>query len=263
LKSLIQHILRFFGYQLTRKGVEGPFEYLRALPRYTETTLELKGSDFTVADVHSFYHSYAEIFEGQIYRFKTNNSSPVIVDCGANYGTSIVYFKSLYPDARITGIEADPHIFSLLQSNLSVRSYQDVRLVNSAISSSSQPIDFFSEGADAGRVHPRDGSSALKVCTVSLDEFLQEPVDFLKMDIEGAETEVLIRSKMLSSVKTLFVEFHSFQDAPQELDLLLKKLSEEGFRYYIQTQFCPPRPFCKLDHYLGMDLQLNIFAMRA
>ncbi|MEH6518297.1 MAG: FkbM family methyltransferase [Halioglobus sp.] len=263
MKSLIQYILSVLGYQLIKKGVEGPFEYLHALPRYTETTLELEGSDFTVADTHSFYHSYAEIFEGEIYRFKANDSSPVIVDCGANYGTSIVYFKSLYPDARITGIEADPYIFSLLQSNLSERSYSDVRLVNRALSNSSQPVEFFTEGADAGRVHPRDGSSELKVYTASLDEFLQEPVDFLKMDIEGAETEVLIRSKMLSSVKTLFVEYHSFQDAPQELDLLLKKLSEEGFRYYIQTQFCPPRPFCNLDHYLGMDLQLNIFAMRA
>jgi hypothetical protein len=39
-------------------------------------------------------------------------------------------------------------------------------------------------------------------------------------------------------------------------------LAEAGFRYYVQTQYCPRQPLVKATAHLGMDLQLNIFAKR-
>jgi hypothetical protein len=43
---------------------------------------------------------------------------------------------------------------------------------------------------------------------------------------------------------------------------LLAKLADSGFRYKVQTQYCPARPLVDDDCHLGMDLQLNIFAKR-
>ena len=82
------------------------------------------------------------------------------------------------------------------------------------------------------------------------------------MDIEGAETDVLLSSNKLDQVNQMFIEYHSFYDSDQKLSQLLEILSQNHFRYYIQKIFCPSKPFQKIDCINGMDLQLNIFAIR-
>ncbi len=67
----------------------------------------------------------------------------------------------------------------------------------------------------------------------------------------------------LDAARQLFIEYHSFADTEQSLHVLLQRLAESGFRYYLQTQFCPRRPLVENDRHLGMDLQINVFAKRA
>lgn len=263
MKSTISKLLRRFGLKVARVE-DSPYEHLLALPRYEETTVTLLGQPFRIADAASFYWSHREIFGAEIYRFPSATDAPVIVDCGANHGTSVVYFKQLYPAAKITAIEPDPRIFERLAWNIGQRGFAGVSLVNKAISNEAGPLKFFHEGADAGRVHFMDGAKAtFEVEPVALDSLLGEPVDFLKMDIEGAETAAICASEKLGNVAQIFIEYHSFAGAPQTLDALLRKLADAGFRYYIQTQFCPARPLVAVECQLGMDLQLNIFATRA
>ena len=97
---------------------------------------------------------------------------------------------------------------------------------------------------------------------LSLDELIREPVDFLKMDIEGSETEAICSAENLDNVPQLFVEYHSFKGMEQSLGALLEKLTSCGFRYYIHSHFCSPRPFTEEALQLGLDLQLNIFAKK-
>lgn len=262
MKKIVQSVLRRLGFNLSRIEAS-PYEYLMASKRYRETSVKLLGQDFKIADSASFYWSYREIFLNEIYKFASSSESPAILDCGSNYGTSIVYFKSLYPKARITAVEADPKIFQLLVWNIKHRQYKGVTLINKAISNSDKPVRFYSEGADSGRVFPIDNSkNVTEVAPVSLDDLIGESVDFLKIDIEGSETEAICSSKRLALVDFLFIEYHSFKDSQQTLGAILEKLKSCGFRYYIQTQFCSPRPLTEEKLQLGMDLQLNIFAKR-
>ena len=61
------------------------------------------------------YHELKrEIFSQGIYYFEADNDAPVIIDAGAHIGLATLYFKSLYPDARITAIEPYPRSFELL-----------------------------------------------------------------------------------------------------------------------------------------------------
>ena len=126
-------------------------------------------------------------------------------------------------------------------------------------------MQFFREGADAGRMsQPVRNGQSCSVRTVSLKDFLHRPVDMLKLDIEGAETEVLIDcAEELKDVRRIFVEYHSFADQPQRMDELLRVLREQGFRVQVITQFSSPQPLLKQALNLGMDLQLNVFAYRA
>lgn len=261
--SFPERTLRRLGVRISRFQAS-PYEYLTEAPRYTQMTVELLGRPFRIADARSFYHSYREIFLDRIYEFKSAGNQPLILDCGSNYGTSVVFFKFLYPHARIVAVEPDPAIFELLEWNVAQRDYRGITLINKALSADNAPVHFYREGADSGRIFPISGcSDVVRTETVRLDDLLAEPVAFLKMDIEGAEGEVLCSSSKLDNVDQLFLEYHSFKGTDQSLGAILDKLKLAGFRYFVHKQFCSPRPLIEEKVRQGIDMQLNIFAKRS
>ena len=260
LKRFLLSLFQKIGVKVV-KYPKSSFEYLLSRDRYDGEEIILLNKPFKISDGHAFYYSHREIFLDEIYQFHSTRQNPTIIDCGSNYGTSILYFKNLYPKAKIIGIEADSNIFDILNRNIHQHNFNDVTLINKAISNQIGPIHFFSEGADGGRIHTNlESKNIYEVETIPLDDLIENNVDFLKMDIEGSETDVICHSNKLKQVNEIFIEYHSFVDGDQRLGDLLSCLTENGFRYYIQTQFCSKKPFMKVESQLGMDLQLNIFA---
>jgi FkbM family methyltransferase len=268
MRKTLNHLLKPLGYRLDKARSNAArsdaFSFLKELPRYEALSVELLGKEFRIADPLSFYYSYKEIFDAEIYRFESDRDAPIILDCGANYGTSALYFKKLFPEAKVTCVEADPDIYQLLKSNLERRGFTDVELMNRAVSHQEGVLKFRSEGADGGRLL-KEGEvdeGSIDVKTIHLDDIIDGPTDFLKLDIEGAEVDVLASSTKLDQVRQLFVEYHSFEGKAQRLEELLATLARNQFRYYIHHQFCSPRPLIEEQLQLDMDLQLNIFAVR-
>ena len=239
---------------------------LISMPRYRDIVIPFRNRRLKAPDPISCYYAHQEIFEREIYDFSTVKLRPRIIDCGANIGLSVIFFKSRYPDAQITAVEADPSIFSYLSQNLEEFGYQEVELISKAVSHDRQDIVFYAEGADGGRTGIPvniEGSGSLMVKCLTIDDLIAgREVDFLKIDIEGEETAAILASENLQLVNKLFVEYHSFSDKKQTLDELLEKLSCSGFRYYISTVYCPKNPFRNVETDLGMDLQLNISCIR-
>jgi FkbM family methyltransferase len=252
---------------ISRDPVSKELARIAAVPRYTPLTSNVFGFPLAIPDGASFCSCYREVFENEIYAFQPTNGRPFIIDAGANIGLAVIYFKQRFPGSRILAIEADPRVFGVLRENVAAAGYRDVTLVNKAVWTSEAGIDFSQEGADAGRIPRSDDAGVgpkIRVATLRLSTLLTSRVDFLKLDIEGAEVDVLLESaSLLHNVEHLFVEYHSFEREPQRLDTLIALLREHGFRVYIHTAVCPPRPFLQRTSYLGMDLQLNIFAVRA
>ncbi|EAA1527808.1 FkbM family methyltransferase [Salmonella bongori] len=58
--------------------------------------------------------------------------TPVIVDCGANIGTSVLHFLEAYPRAHVVAIEPAPDNFALLSRNTEGL---NVTLINKGVSS--------------------------------------------------------------------------------------------------------------------------------
>src|SRR5205085_1434743 len=187
---------------------------------------------------------------------------PVIYDCGSNVGVSVIYFKKKFPKAKIIAFEPDPKVYDCLSQNLKINNIQDVKAVNKAVWIHNGELEFGSEGADGGSVFQKENK--IKVSAVRLKELLEKEnrIDCLKMDIEGAETEVLTDCKnVLSKIKYLFVEYHSWKNQEQQLDSLLNILSENGFRYYINSiGEKSSQPFIKSTGN-PMDVQLDIHAV--
>src|SRR5688500_1422830 len=109
---------RLLGSRLMPNGHE-PYAALRAMPRYTKGVCKLAGRRIEFPDGPSFAAMYDEIFRNEIYRFVSDSANPFVIDCGANIGISILYFKQVYPACRILAFEPDPAIFTYLSKNIS------------------------------------------------------------------------------------------------------------------------------------------------
>ncbi|MDJ1502180.1 FkbM family methyltransferase [Xanthocytophaga agilis] len=240
-------------------------ERLRILPRYIPTTTDFQGSKFKLADAPTFLGGRSEIFEKGIYEFKASSNQPFIIDCGANIGLSVTYFKKLYPDAYIIAFEPDNIICSILQQNINSFGFNTIQVYQEAIWTENGFIEFQVEGGFSGRIpKPGDETRLVKVKSRRLKDLLiDKKVDFLKVDIEGAEYEVLMDCKdVLQNVENIFIEYHSHITESQKLDKILSILSENGFRYHIHEAYTRPRPYVQRELMLGMDLQLDIFGYR-
>ena len=220
---------------------------------------------FRVPDALSFIWQFREIFVDEFYRFHTTSAVPVIFDCGTNIGTSVVYFHQLYPNARIVAFEADEHISEILQTNLRQNRITTVEVVTKAVWTNEEGILFGSDQADSASIFSQTDRKL--VPSVRLRDYLlrETKIDMLKMDIEGAETDVLMDCRdALAHVQNMFVEFHAYLDHPQTLAEVMNVLEASGFRYYINTSQHRQAPLVN-HRYRGndsMDLQLNIFAYR-
>lgn len=237
---------------------------LGRVPRFRQCRSKVRGLDLVVPDAASFLSAYKEIFVSGIYRFRADNESPAILDLGANIGLSVLYFKSLYPNARITAFEADPSIYTCLKQNVHGNGFTDVSLINKAVWDSNSTLRFHSEGGDGGRVTQDDDGAGGDVEAIDIRAHLAEhSYDFLKMDIEGAEHAVFPAIKdYLPTLKFVFLEYHSTPDRPQALASMLELLSGAGFRYDIQNIMGRKHPFLPAVPMDGFDLQLNIFAWK-
>ncbi len=237
------------------------------LPRYTKTKIKLKGHEITVPDNASYQFMYKEIFEENIYQFNTLNLTPYIIDGGANIGLASIYFKLLYPNAKIVAFEPDLEIFNILSSNIMSFGFTDIELVQKGLWNDISKLSFHSEGADAGLITDvnETHNPTESIDVTSLNPYLHEPVDLLKLDIEGSETIVLkdIESN-LNQVKRIFVEYHSFTNKPQSLNEIIEILTKAKFRLYmsIPGNSAISSPFMGLRSYNNMDFQLNIFGFK-
>jgi FkbM family methyltransferase len=160
-----------------------------------------------------------EIFTQNHYYFETENPTPFIIDAGAHIGLATLYFKKLYPHARIIAIEPQPQNFQLLENNIFENQLTDITTYQIALAEQAGTQEFYSDNTSLewlstagflpGSWIGTQSSDQITVQTLPLSHFLTQPVDFLKMDIEGAETNVLLAAAdHLSQVKHLMLEFH-------------------------------------------------------
>ena len=80
--------------------------------------IKLFDKDFHYHHGMAFYDTYKEVFETEIYKFNTNSSSPLIIDCGANMGVSVLFFSKNYPNAKIYAFEPDSTVLPFIEKNI-------------------------------------------------------------------------------------------------------------------------------------------------
>jgi len=269
-KRISNVISDLFYYIKNRQKIRLSIWSFFKLKRYRSYTQELitttfNSKSFIITSPFWFLHSIHEIFVQEVYKFPSKNKNPFIIDCGANYGLSIIYFKQLYLDAKIIAFEADPYISKILKTNILRSNLSDINLIDAAVWKERTKLFFTSEGSVGGKIdRDKNVKNNIEISAIRLRDYLIQPVDFLKIDIEGAEYEVLKDCHdLLTNVQNLFIEYHVLRNEEQHLDDILFWISSAGFKYYIKEAWnnmsYPYMQFYN-DYY---QMQLNIFCYRS
>ena len=218
-------------------------------------------------DPKAFLYSVKELFVEEIYKFKAQDDTPYIIDCGSYIGTSILFFKTQYPNAKILAFEPDNSNFELLNNNIKNWDLKDIEIQNVAIWINNLGVNFIADGNMASKIDESNNTAHnenQKTKSVRLKDLLTEKIDFLKIDIEGAEYEVLVDCESkLSFVENLFIEYHGNYNEMYKLNKILNILIENNFKYYIKEAGVTfEHPFYDRENIYDFDTQLNIFAFK-
>ncbi len=219
------------------------FENLKNLPRYTPGHIELGGLSIRYNDPLALYNEYKDIFIRRIYEFTPVQASPVIIDAGGYIGLSTLYFKTRFPNARVTVFEPDPTIGQILLANITANHITDTTYINAGVGSKAGKFQFSPDGADGGTVLAHIHHNPIKIDIVKLSDFINSPVDLLKMNIEGMEGDVFDEIEdILALIDQIIFEYHAFYNFPQKLGHILNLLDRHQFRYLVADVPCVATP---------------------
>jgi FkbM family methyltransferase len=240
-------------------------KYLKHLPPGKHRTHAMLNGVVHYANAQELLHALKEIFIDEIYKIGLP-VAPYIIDCGANIGLSVIYLKQHYPRSTILAFEPDQNNFKLLQQNTVSFHLTNVQLEQKAVWKEHTTISFANEGSMSSRIEQSPFASDNTVVAVRLRDYLDRKIDFLKIDIEGAEYEVLKDIEPnLHFVQNMFLEYHGSFSQNSELVEMLRILNQTGFGFYIKeatTVYAYPFLFAQLQNKIQYDIQLNIFCFR-
>jgi len=209
-----------------------------SVPRHTPGRIRVLDYDIEYADLLTFCPQFHDIFVQRTLEFHSPNPAPRILDCGSNIGAASLFFKRRYPAARVTAYEADPALYEMTRRNLERNGAADVEVVHAALWTSTGSVTFNAEGSDAGMIGSLPGAVDAKRITVpSLrlrDVIERDRIDFLKLDIEGAERAVLEDcAPVLDRVNAIVMDLHEFDPRDRQSPRVFECLSRSGFVYSV------------------------------
>lgn len=239
-------------------------KYYKHLPPGKIRSHKLFNHDFYFYSATELLHGLKEIFVENIYQQKLP-ADAYILDCGANIGMSVIYLKNQFPEARIIAFEPDETNFNLLTKNIHSFGFSNVELRKEAVWNEQTTLLFSNESSMGSKVEKSANEKTIKVSATRLRDFIDRKVDFLKIDIEGAENVVLEDiADRLHFVNNMFLEYHGTFSQNGELTRMIEIITKAGLNYYIkEAASIYQTPFDRMKNpNTNYDVQLNIFCFR-
>jgi len=219
-----------------------PLFFLRHLRLIQGHKMFLDPKDSVITPMLSTFGAF-ESLETEVVK-KLIKKGDVVLDIGANVGYyTLIYAKLVGEGGKVFAFEPDPDNFALLEKNVEVNGYRNVVLIKKAVANKTGVVRLYLCEDNKGNhriCDAHDARESIEVEAIRLDDYFEAydgKIDFIKIDIEGAEQEALLGASSLLTrnedvkVATEFCPLllEAFGVKPEEY---LRLLTQLGFELY-------------------------------
>jgi FkbM family methyltransferase len=224
LNWALKEILTPVNYAKHKEVLQSPWRYwttlsLKFFPKLWKKPVLFRlreGGAFYVKEFMSLY-IYREVFVDKYYDYpKLSVTDPVILDVGANTGFFAIRMKQLYPSSTVYCFEPFSSNFKQLSSNIEMSNFKGVHVLPFGVGGFSRKERLYIHKSNIGGHSifqaEANNSQYVEIQLFSLKEIFKSQninrCNFLKMDCEGAEGEIIksLDSELASSIEKIIFE---------------------------------------------------------
>ncbi len=189
-----------------------------------------------------FYGSYEPFIEKIIKRLVRPGN--VCIDVGANIGIhTLTMAKSTGANGHVIAFEPHPQVYKKLKDNIALNAYSWVHVEPCALSFEQGVVTLYgfngkdsNEGTSSLQAIHEDKQHMFEVTTTTLDDYVASKklssVDFIKIDVEGHEQEVIDGAhKSIERFRPSII-FEHCRSHPKQTTFILNILSSYAYRFY-------------------------------
>ncbi len=195
-----------------------------------------KFDNFLIPDV---YQSMC-LHEEDIYGRFSPKEGDIVIDIGAAFGFyTIISSKRVGKNGKVLSIEASPAIFDMLNRNIKLNKLYNILTLNNAVYSKQTKIKLYSTYSILTERSEKNTEKFVEVNADTLDSLLlqnkinYEDVNWIKIDVEGAEFEVLKGvTNVLSKSKdiSILIEIHNITKDANYYKPIMDLLEQYDFK---------------------------------
>lgn len=184
-----------------------------------------------------------EVYNPPLFKIKPTDT---VVDIGGHIGIFSLFASKRAKMGKIFCFEPNPNNFSLLQKHIEINNIKNILCYNLAVSNNVKVKEFYiaKNRYFTGRhsLLPYNGpSDKILVKSTSLENIIKmnniDRINFLKLDCEGAEFEILfnLKNDILNRIDRISMEFHNIDEKNNAINLK-SFLQNNGFNVFISKK---------------------------
>ena len=174
-----------------------------------------------------------------IGEYKSENfdikDTDIIIDIGGHIGLFSLYASQFCKNGLIYSFEPVPENYNLLIDNIQSNDLNQIKPFNLAVSNSNSNVKLYLNDDEAGHSMFSKSSKTITVDSISLQQIFDdnniENCNFLKLDCEGTEYEILQNLKLsyFNKIEKIVIEYHMADSHPELLENLKKLLISQNY----------------------------------
>ena len=189
------------------------------------------------SDSIAFFENYFLKVNNPNKKFEIKNDH-IVIDIGAHIGYFTMYAANNANQGTVYSIEPYKESFEILKKNLKLNNLTNVKSFHIAISKVTEQITLYIDKKNqiGNSIFKTDETiESEKVESFNLKDFVKtnkiEKIDFLKIDCEGAEFEILLNfdKELMKKINKISAEVHENSNT-YSLDKLVDFLKKNNFK---------------------------------